>query len=159
MEEKMSIYGVGTVFVPLSALYFLMMVLLTWYFYPAFQINVIPYQVSAILGIALLIVGIPFWILSLITILRTHKADRLVTTGVYRFCRHPLYASWTVFNSLGIALLINSWMVLTTPVFMYVMMRILIKKEETYLQKVFGSAYLEYKKRVPAIIPYGCLKE
>jgi len=47
---------------------------------------------------------------------------------------------------------------LTIPLFMYITLRFLVRKEEKHLEAVFGSAYLEYRQNVPCIIPYGCLK-
>jgi len=36
---------------------------------------------------------------------------------------------------------------------MYITFRMLIKKEENYLEQEFGQQYLEYKKRVNAVFP------
>jgi protein-S-isoprenylcysteine O-methyltransferase Ste14 len=69
-----------------------------------------------------------------------------------------LYASWVVFIVPGIVLLMRSWIGLTIPLFMYVVLRRLSVKEETYLETTFGDAYLEYKKKVPAVIPLGWIK-
>jgi protein-S-isoprenylcysteine O-methyltransferase Ste14 len=48
---------------------------------------------------------------------------------------------------------------LTAPPFMYFLLRKLVTKEEIYLENVFGSEYLDYKNRVPCIIPIGFLKQ
>lgn len=85
-------------------------------------------------------------------------AHKLATDGVFRCCRHPVYASFVVFLVPGIFLILNSWLGLTTPIFMYTILCILVRKEEKYLENVFGVEYVEYKKRVPIILPYGCLK-
>jgi protein-S-isoprenylcysteine O-methyltransferase Ste14 len=90
--------------------------------------------------------------------MRAYDADELVTDGVYRYCRHPLYASWVVFIGPGIALLLESWLALTTAIFMYLLLRILVKKEEAYLETIFGSRHREYKKKVRCIMPYGVIK-
>lgn len=87
--------------------------------------------------------------------MRAYNADALVTNGIFRCCRHPLYASWVVFIVPGIVLLANSWIGLTTPVVMYFLLRSLVKAEERYLESVFGSDYLDYKSVVPCILPYG----
>lgn len=58
----------------------------------------------------------------------------------------------------GIVLVVNSWIGLTTPIFMYLILRKLVKKEEIYLESVFGSEYFDYKKKVPCILPYGLMK-
>ena len=56
-------------------------------------------------------------------------------------------------------LLANSWIGLTAPLFMYFLLRKLVTKEEIYLENIFGSEYIEYKKGVPCILPFGCLKQ
>ena len=38
---------------------------------------------------------------------------------------------------------------------MYIILRILVKKEEIYLENRFGIEYLNYKDTVPCIFPYG----
>jgi protein-S-isoprenylcysteine O-methyltransferase Ste14 len=38
---------------------------------------------------------------------------------------------------------------------MILILRLLVKKEEAYLEEVFGSSYTAYKKRVPCILPVG----
>ena len=158
MEGKMSRWGTGPIFAALSISYGTLTILLNRYFHPVFQIGSVPYLFLTILGIALIVIGIPFYIISAKKVMRAYNADKLVTDGIYRCCRHPLYASWVVFIIPGIALLVNSWIVLTTPIFMYFILRKLVKKEEIYLESVFGSSYREYKEKVPCIIPFGWLK-
>ena len=158
MEEKMSRWGIGPVFFSLSLGYGLIMVILSRHFYPVFEINILPHRFLTILGIALIAVGVPFWIISVKSVMRAYNADKLVTDGIYRYCRHPLYASWTVFIIPGVVLLLKSWIGLTTPIFMYIILRKLINKEEIYLESVFGSEYLHYRQKIPCILPIGFLK-
>lgn len=42
---------------------------------------------------------------------------------------------------------------MTTPIFMFLILNKVVEKEEGYLEYVYGTSYLEYKKRVPRIIP------
>ncbi|MBN1380447.1 MAG: isoprenylcysteine carboxylmethyltransferase family protein [Deltaproteobacteria bacterium] len=159
MEEKMSRWGVGPVFAALSIGYGMIVLAITIYFYPVFQIDFVPYWLMSILGISLLVIGVPFFIISVITVMRAYNADQLVTDGIFRCCRHPLYASWVIFIVPGTVLLINSWIGMTAPVFMFVLLRILVIREETYLVGAFGVEYLDYKKTVPCIWPYGMMKK
>ncbi len=159
MEEKMSRWGIGPIFTALSVGYGIVTIVLSRYFHPVFQIKFIPYWFLTILGISLMVIGIPFFIVSVKTVMRAYNADELVTDGIYRCCRHPLYASWVVFIVPGIVLLVNSWLGLTTPIFMYFILRKLVKKEEIYLESVFGSEYLHYKQMIPCILPIGYLKQ
>lgn len=154
----MSRWGIGPIFAFLSIVYGLITFLISIYFHPAFQMDFIPYRPLAIIGVILIVIGFPFFIISAVTAMRAYNADKLVTGGIFRCCRHPLYASWVVFIVPGIVLLTNSWLVLTTPIPMYFILRFLVRKEESYLESVFGSEYLEYKEKVPCIMPFGWIK-
>ncbi len=154
----MSRWGTGPIFAALSISYGIGTILLSQYFHPFFQIGSGPHRFLTALGIALIMIGIPFFIISVKTVTRAYNANMLVTDGIYKCCRHPLYASWVVFIVPGIVLLLNSGIGLTTPIFMYFILRILVKKEEIYLESLFGSEYRQYKKKVPCIIPFGWLK-
>ena len=151
----MSRWGIGPIFALLSFGYGMMTIGISRYFYPIFQIRFVPYWLLSILGIALIMIGVPFLILSVKTVLRAYNANELVTKGIYRCCRHPVYASWVVFIAPGIAFLIYSWIALTAPIFMYLILRMLVRKEEVYMEDVFGSEYRAYKKKVPCILPIG----
>ncbi len=158
MKEKMSRWGIGPIFASLSIGYGAIMLITNRYFQPVLQIDSIPSWVKSFLGVTLLVVGVPFFIISVKTVTRAYNADNLVTDGIFRCCRHPLYASWVVFIVPGIVLFINSWIVFTTPIFMYLVLCKLVKKEEIYLESVFGSEYFQYKAKTPCIFPYGLMK-
>ena len=84
---------------------------------------------------------------------KIHAAeDKLITTGVYRYVRHPQYAGLFLVT---IGMLIQ-WPTLTTllmwPILMYAYYR-LAMREEREVEAKFGEAYAMYKNRVPAFIP------
>jgi protein-S-isoprenylcysteine O-methyltransferase Ste14 len=151
----MSRWGIGPIFTVLSIGYALGAFALNRHYHPVFQINVFPSWLLSSLGIILIMIGVPFFIISVITVTRAYNADKLVTNGIFRCCRHPLYASWVVFIVPGTVLIMKSWIKLTIPVFMYLILRLLVKKEEVYLENVFGFEYREYKKKVPCVLPIG----
>ena len=154
----MSRWGIGPVFASVSISYGLLSLVISRYFHPFFRIVFVPDWVLNILGVSLIVIGIPFFLISVVTAMKAYNANELVTEGIFRCCRHPLYASWVVFIVPGIVFLANTWIGLTAPIFMYFILRILVQKEEIYLVNVFGSEYLDYKKKVPCILPYGWLK-
>jgi protein-S-isoprenylcysteine O-methyltransferase Ste14 len=158
MEEKMSRWGIGPMFAFLSLGYGLITLSISCYFHPFFQMGFFPYRIVVVLGVLLIGIGLPFFFISVKTVTLAYQAEELVTGGIFTCCRHPLYASWVVFIVPGVALSANSWILLTTPVVMYVVLRLLVGKEESYLGAVFGPEYLEYKKRVPCIVPIGWIK-
>jgi protein-S-isoprenylcysteine O-methyltransferase Ste14 len=153
--KKMSRWGIGPFFASLSLIYGLITILISRYYDPLFKIVFIQRQILEIAGIALIIIGIPFFIISVFTVMKAYNADKLVMKGAFRCCRHPLYASWVVFIVPGIVLLFGNWISLTTPLFMYITLRILVRKEELYLENRFGKEYFNYRNRVPCILPYG----
>ena len=153
--KKISKWGVGPIFAALSIMYGLLTIVISRYFHPLFKIGFIQDQILLIVGIVLIVIGIPFFIISVIAVTKAYNADKLITGSIFRCCRHPLYASWVVFIVPGVVLLFNSWIGLTIPIFMYIILRILVKKEEIYLGDRFGAEYLKYKNKVPCILPYG----
>lgn len=62
--------------------------------------------------------------------------------------RNPMYVGFALWT-LGIAVLLNSvWMLLVVPVGLVLTDRIVIRREERYLERKFGDEYLSYKRRV-----------
>jgi protein-S-isoprenylcysteine O-methyltransferase Ste14 len=71
-----------------------------------------------------------------------------VRTGPYRFSRNPIYLAFSLLQ-LGIALWVNSlWFVLTLLAAVAVMSRVVIPREERYLEARFPSEYSPYKASV-----------
>ena len=79
----------------------------------------------------------------------THRpATALVTEGLYRFSRNPIYLGLTLVY-LGLALGISSLGALALlPIVLAVMQVGVIRREERYLERKFGERYLAYKSRV-----------
>jgi protein-S-isoprenylcysteine O-methyltransferase Ste14 len=156
--SQMTHWGVGPKFGIFMITYGTLVIALSMHSHPAFTLSLIPHPISASIGIVLIIMGIPFYLFSLSSVMRAFKAGKLVTTGVYGMCRHPVYASWVIFFLPGIALLMNTWLGLTVPILMYFVLRALVKDEDTYLEKTFGPDYLAYRQKVPPVLPVGWIK-
>ena len=76
------------------------------------------------------------------TILKAHHI------WIYRYSRNPVYVALFV-TQCGLALLVDSlWLVLTGMVALWLIYLTVIKKEEAYLTKLFGSDNVYYTKRV-----------
>jgi protein-S-isoprenylcysteine O-methyltransferase Ste14 len=126
---------------------------------PALRIPETFYPTLTFLGIFLIVLGLPYYVLSARAVLRAFAAGKLVTDGVYGICRHPLYGSWIVFIVPGIELLLHSWFGLTTSIAMYATLRALARREEAYLADKFGESYRQYRARVPFVLPVGWLRQ
>lgn len=72
----------------------------------------------------------------------------LVTHGLYRFSRNPIYVGFCLFNiGVGIAL-DNLWVLLSFIPGAILVYFIAIAREEAYLERTFGEEYLAYKRKV-----------
>jgi len=75
-------------------------------------------------------------------------ATSVVTTGVYRFTRNPIYFGFLCLV-IGLPLLFGiPWGLVVAPVQVYLFNRLIIAREETYLAGKFGQEYLDYKSQV-----------
>ncbi|MHB8137855.1 MAG: methyltransferase family protein [Smithellaceae bacterium] len=75
-------------------------------------------------------------------------ADKVITTGVYRFSRNPQYIGWHLFF-IGLSLLSRSIVAITLIlIHLTIFQFIVIPGEEKYLEKLLGDEYMQYKKRV-----------
>lgn len=80
------------------------------------------------------------------------EGHELVTSGPYRFVRHPIYTG--VILALFGSGLVNGiiWMVAFVIFTIVFVRRIFI--EERYMMQLFPNQYPEYKKRTKALIPF-----
>ena len=76
------------------------------------------------------------------------SSSQLVTTGIYRISRNPMYVGFTL-GYLAVACWFNSvWLFLLLPVVLLVMLYGVILREEAYLERQFGEEYRAYRGRV-----------
>lgn len=77
-----------------------------------------------------------------------NPSTRIVSHGLYRFTRNPMYIGFALWT-LALAILVDSvWMLLAVPIGLVLIDRIVITREERYLERKFGEEYLSYKRRV-----------
>ncbi len=82
----------------------------------------------------------------------TRKEHKLVTSGPYRWVRHPLY---TVGSSIFVAfgMMADNWFIALLGVLAFVGMALRTPKEEANLIAKFGDEYREYMKRAGRFLP------
>jgi protein-S-isoprenylcysteine O-methyltransferase Ste14 len=82
----------------------------------------------------------------------TRKQHTLVTSGPYRWVRHPLY---TVGSSMFIAfgMMADSWFIAALGILTFILMAVRTPKEEANLIEKFGDEYREYMKRTGRFFP------
>jgi len=76
-------------------------------------------------------------------------SSTLVTDGVYRRLRNPMYVGATLLLTGFAVLFASDWTLVMTIAFAGVVHLGVVKREERYLEAKFGDAYRAYKARVP----------
>jgi protein-S-isoprenylcysteine O-methyltransferase Ste14 len=104
----------------------------------------------ALAGVATAISGVVAFRRAKTTVnpLRPETSSSLVTFGIYRFTRNPMYAGLTLVL-LGWAVYLASVWALPGPVvFVLYMTRFQVVPEERVLMGLFGATYSEYQAKV-----------
>jgi protein-S-isoprenylcysteine O-methyltransferase Ste14 len=81
------------------------------------------------------------------------RKDRLVTTGPYRFVRHPMYAAYLLLFS-GAFLLSANWVICAGGVgVILTLMTLRLAGEDRRLAERFDGAWLSYRETTGAFLP------
>ncbi len=76
------------------------------------------------------------------------KSTVIVTSGLFRFSRNPMYLGM-VMALFGVALLLGSTATfIPIPIFVWLIQYQFISREEEFLEEIFGEEYLAYKDKV-----------
>ena len=72
----------------------------------------------------------------------------LITDGLYRYSRNPIYLGMAIIVAGGAVTLGSIAPFFVIPLFVVMIQRNFIEKEERLLENIFGNKYLDYKNRV-----------
>ncbi len=111
-------------------------------------------QILHIAGIILMVLGLIFYFSTVRLLLKGLRETILVTSGPYRLCQNPLYASLILFVIPALSLILNSWLVLTSSLVGYILFKLFIKSEYSELEKFFGEDYINYREKTPEFFPW-----
>jgi protein-S-isoprenylcysteine O-methyltransferase Ste14 len=108
-----------------------------------------------VVGGCLILIGLAFFAAGVrnfsraATPLPTNQPARvLVTTGIYRWTRNPIYLGFfLMYGGIGVAAQSPWVLILTLPIAITVRYGV-VAREEAYLERRFGDAYRDYKARV-----------
>ena len=79
---------------------------------------------------------------------------RLVRSGPYRLVRHPIYTSMLGVLT-GTGVLIAPWYLLAPALAIFLLGTIIrVRVEESLLESRFGEEFRQYRRTVPALIPF-----
>src|SRR6266851_192471 len=118
---------------------------------------VVPFGVRVGAALALVAIGQSISISGMVSFRRAKTtmnpikpgaASSLVSSGVYRFTRNPMYLGLSV-TLLGWAMFLsNPLALLAVPLFVLYINRLQINPEERVLSSLFGAEYAAYKEKV-----------
>lgn len=99
-------------------------------------------------GIALVAAGIRNFSRAATPVPTNEPTRALVTSGIHGWTRNPIYLGMFLFYS-GIGVAAQSTWVLVLVLPLAILIRYgVVAREESYLERRFGDAYLDYKRRV-----------
>lgn len=81
------------------------------------------------------------------------RGQELITNGVYRYLRHPLYAAFVSCLNFGLAVLLNNWLYIIWAVLVHGIWHWNIESEEKLMRKEFPTEYEEYCQKTGRFIP------
>lgn len=84
---------------------------------------------------------------------RIKKEQTLITQGIYKKVRHPIYAA-VILEILGFELVANSWLFIVLFFCLLIYSYKQAQKEEKLLIFKYGESYLSYKKSTYYFFPY-----
>ena len=111
----------------------------------------IPYQnlisfILFLIGVIILINPIYKFIKSRTTIdpINFKKVNQLITSGIYKYSRNPMYLGLLIIVISTSILYLNIFSITTPIIFYFWINKFQIKREEIFLTKKFGKEYLLY---------------
>ena len=142
---------------PLIALAAVVLGLLLNWLLPAYVVTVLlPFTARIAIGVLLMAAGLALAVIGERRFVRAgtevkpwKPSTALVTDGVFRYLRNPMYVGMIGFVA-GLAIaLASDWSLVMAVALALVIHFGVVKREERYLAAKFGDAYRSYKAQVP----------
>jgi len=110
----------------------------------------LPLQLGTIwfyIGLIVFLLGLTVTTVATVNFVMT-PVNEPVVKGIYRYSRHPIYASlFLIYFSVGIAS--ASWIFLLVALIWVVLLNLTVTDEERYCLETYGDTYREYMDRTP----------
>jgi len=114
----------------------------------------------AVAGVFLFLLGLTIMCWGQVTLFKNysgtvviHEGHQLVTHGVYRYVRNPIYLGLFIVLIMGLPLYASSPRAFLVSLLLVPIVLNRVRLEEELLTEHFGEKYIEYKRRTRRIIP------
>jgi protein-S-isoprenylcysteine O-methyltransferase Ste14 len=81
------------------------------------------------------------------------RGNKLITTGAFKYFRHPLYVAFLSVFNFGLAIYLNSYIFIVWAVLLHPVWHFMVRYEERMMIDIFGEAYIEYQKNTGRFLP------
>ncbi len=120
-----------------------------------FPVPSLPSQITTILGSGFIAFALALGFSAIHVFRRAHTtvlphrpSTAIVVAGPFRYSRNPMYIGQSLLY-IGIAVLTQwLWALILLPIVLVLIDKIVIAREEAYLEQRFGAEYLRYKTQV-----------
>lgn len=145
------IFGAG----PKGGLLSLLLLLLAWHFEAVAGLpSIIDSHIARWVFFALALTGaVAIIVWSLKSLPPSARGKHLVTTGVFRYLRHPLYAAFLSVFDFGFAVLLNNWIYILWAITLHPIWHWVITGEERLMNNAFPEEYEAYCEITGRFIP------
>lgn len=99
-------------------------------------------------GLALDLAGVATVIANRTTIVPHRPVAKLLTSGIYRFSRNPMYTGLGLVVAGGSLVAGTWWPLILLPLALLAVRRLVIEPEEAYLAERYGTRYADYRRSV-----------
>jgi protein-S-isoprenylcysteine O-methyltransferase Ste14 len=81
------------------------------------------------------------------------RGKTLITTGIFKYFRHPLYAAFLTFFDFGLAILLNNWVLIAWAMLLHPIWHIVVSGEESMMKEAFPGEYEAYCRHTGRFFP------
>jgi protein-S-isoprenylcysteine O-methyltransferase Ste14 len=145
------LFGVGPMGAVIS---FVLLVVAVWVDHllghPTILTNPAPLK---IIGAVVVVIGLGLHFWSMWTLRNWWGKDELCIHGPFKWFRHPMYAAWITFVLPGMALYLNSWIILFFVILLHPIWHMLVIREEKMMFEKFHDEYRAYAARTGRFFP------
>jgi len=151
MNKFQKIFGSGPRGLLISLLLLALFLFIEKYFIP-FKITDNDFLRYAFFGVLSLFTVITI-IWSIKSLPPQDRGNKIITSGAFKYFRHPLYAAFLTFFNFGLAVLLNNWIYILWALTQHPIWHWNIKEEEKLMEKEFPGDYVKYSQTTGRFFP------
>lgn len=147
----MNIFGMGPLILGPSLLLGVLIFVLSILFPSVAMFTAINPLLTLAIGALLAFVGFVKLFVTGKQFIAAHRSGKLITTGPYSKCLHPIYSIWMLWIMPAFAIAFRMPFLFLVPLVAFILFTLLIGKEEKATESKFGKDYIKYRQATPRV--------